>query len=337
MDTQAKSLERGLWVTFFMIFIMIILGGVTRLTGSGLSIVEWKPITGILPPLSAQDWDTLFAQYQTSPEFQKINSDMTLEGFKGIFWLEYVHRLWGRLIGLVFLWPIIVCARDHELRREFLDKLLIILGLGGAQGFLGWIMVKSGLTSEPHVDHLRLAFHFMLGVATFAFVLWTALSVKLHKGDIEKDLVNRDFLLVICVLVTLTLFYGALVAGLKAGLIYNTFPMMGETWIPLEFFNPYFNVGYFLNDPGVVQFTHRCLAMLSCVSVLILLGQSSQFSTILRPLVFGLFIAILFQAGLGILTVLTHVSIPLASLHQTVAMIVIAILTSLLALTEQER
>ena len=337
MNPRARSLENGLWMTLFMVFVMIILGGITRLTGSGLSIVEWKPITGVLPPMNAQDWDALFDLYKTSPEFLKINNDMTLDGFKNISWLEYAHRLWGRLIGVVMLWPLIVCAKDVDLRKRFLDKLLVIFVLGGAQAVLGWFMEKSGLANEPHVDHLRLAFHFVMGVFTFAYVLWTALNVKLQQGDIEKDSVNKDFLIVIAVLVAVTLFYGALVAGLKAGLIYNTFPMMGETWIPLEFFNPSFNPSYFLNDPGVVQFTHRCLAILTSIAIVILLGQAGQFSPIMRPLIGALFVTVLFQVGLGIMTVLTHVAIALAVLHQAVALILTGILTALLALTEQER
>ena len=252
-----------------MILGMVVLGGITRLTGSGLSIVEWKPLVGILPPLSASDWLIEFSKYQQSPEFLKVNFDMTLGDFKSIFWLEYLHRLWGRVLGLLLLIPtlFILIKRQHLNLWPYL-ALLWILGLG--QALMGWLMVKSGLYHDPHVSPYRLAVHLLLSFTLFGISLWMTLklfqpSLQLHRQGFSekayKKLTRLCLLAIVCVL--LTAFMGALVAGLKAGLLYNTFPLMGNDFFPPELLthSPWWKD--FFENPVTVQFIHRSLAVIT--------------------------------------------------------------------------
>lgn len=337
MTHTLRSFERGLWVCLGMLFGMILLGGLTRLTGSGLSIVEWKPLTGVLPPLNLSDWQDLFAQYQASPQFKKINFDMDLEAFKGIFWLEFIHRLWGRTIGFVFLWPVIVCARAPILRGLYLKRLLGILVLGGLQGLMGWYMVKSGLVDRPEVSAYRLSAHFLLGVASYVLVLWTLLQVLRQRVVLEMCALPRKLIWSALFVLVLTLFYGALVAGLKAGLIYNTFPLMGGQWLPLELSQKILTIRAFFEDPGLVQWVHRCLGITTVVCVSLLLGYVGRIPRQGKLLVYATFGAALLQMTLGIFTLLTQVWMPLAALHQGGALILMSGLVTLLAVSAPKR
>ncbi|MDK3161364.1 COX15/CtaA family protein [Kamptonema cortianum] len=253
----------------FMILGMVVLGGLTRLTGAGLSIVEWKPIVGILPPLTANDWLLEFSKYKQSPEFQKINFSMALEDFQSIFWLEYIHRLWGRLLALILLVPTFLMI----FKKQYLNlwpylALLWIFGL--SQGLMGWLMVKSGLAHDPHVSPYRLSAHLLLGFALFGISLW--MTLKLYQLPLQ--LLRQGYsesayqkLMKLCLgaimFVLLTAFMGALVAGLKAGLLYNTFPLMGNDLIPPEIFSrdPWWQDAF--ENPVTVQFFHRLLALIT--------------------------------------------------------------------------
>ncbi|MBN9413162.1 MAG: COX15/CtaA family protein [Candidatus Paracaedimonas acanthamoebae] len=302
-----------LFIGSALIFVMVLLGGVTRLSGSGLSIVEWQLFQGIFPPLTQHDWMALFSQYQASPEYQKINFGMGLIEFKQIFWLEYIHRLWGRLIGLYFLFLIFYALRKKSL-RSYVASLLALWVLGGIQGVVGWYMVKSGLVEDPYVSPYRLSMHLMLAILTYGW----ALNLGLKLWYARKGTWNyREITAVSFVL--LTILFGGLVAGHKAGLIYNTFPLMGETWIPEELFfeTPWWKD--LIHNPVSIQFIHRLLAMITFIFLGYLALQRRGFYSVV-------FAIATLQAILGISTLLLHVPLFLAASHQAIA---IVLLTSL--------
>jgi len=319
--------KASLMILILMILGMVIIGGVTRLTGSGLSIVEWKPLIGILPPLTTSDWTIEFSKYQLSPEFQKINFGMTLSDFQSIYWLEYIHRLWGRLLGVVLLIPtlLMILKKQHVELWLYLTSLWI---LGASQGAMGWLMVKSGLILDPHVSAYRLAAHLFLGFAIFGVALWMGFKLyqdKLslpRKGFSQKAFVSlRTLSLIAFLLILLTALLGALVAGLKAGLLYNTFPLMGERLIPHEFLtlSPWWRD--FLENPVSVQFLHRIAATITaffCIWIWVY-----QYTlTIPQKLSYSFGVVATFallQVFLGILTLLHEVPIVLATLHQGMA------------------
>jgi len=296
-----------------LIFCMIVLGGVTRLTGSGLSIVEWQPFSGIFPPLTQQEWDILFSQYQNSPEYKKVNFGMDLLGFKKIFWLEFIHRLWGRLIGLYFFFVIIFVIKNNKLHSH-LWSLLGLWGLGALQGIVGWYMVKSGLINDPHVSPYRLSVHLMLAIVTYSW----ALNLGLHLWCKRTQRWDYQALFAIC-LVLLTILFGGFVAGHKAGLVYNTFPLMGQSWIPEELFfeTPWWKD--LIHNPVSIQFVHRLLAIISLTFLGFLALSRQGFYNV----IFGL---ALLQGSLGISTLLLKVPIFLAATHQAMG---IVLLTSL--------
>ncbi|MDP6208248.1 MAG: COX15/CtaA family protein, partial [Roseibacillus sp.] len=214
---------------------MVVLGGATRLTGSGLSMVEWKPVTGVLPPLNQDDWEEVFGLYQQSPEFQEVNLNMNLEGFKGIFYLEYFHRLLGRLIGLIVMLPLIYFVVRRKIDWTLALKLGIMVVLGGLQGVLGWYMVQSGLVDVPHVSQYRLTAHLGLAFLIYGYILWIAFDLlwpnSAGKPDPDHRGLRRFSVLIPCLVFGIVL-SGGFVAGLKAGLIHNTFPLMGGRVVP---------------------------------------------------------------------------------------------------------
>ena len=228
-DSQTGNRQVATWllVCCALIFAMVVLGGITRLTGSGLSMVDWRPVTGLLPPLTDADWQTTFELYQQSPEYQKVNSHMDVADFKNIFWLEFLHRQLGRIIGLVFLLPFVVfCSKGYIARQEW-PKYTLMFVLGGLQGVLGWYMVKSGLIDNPYVSQYRLTAHLVAAFLIYSYMFWVALSRLYPAAGTERHPWFGKTL-ALTVLILLTIVSGGFVAGLKAGKIYNTFPMMGD-------------------------------------------------------------------------------------------------------------
>ncbi len=330
MPTQTDTFFKGSLITLtFMIFVMVIIGGLTRLTGSGLSIVEWKPITGIFPPLTSDAWLIEFSKYQQSPEFQKINFGMTLAEFQSIFWLEYIHRLWGRLLGLVLIIPtfLMIFKKQH---RELLFSLVLLWVLGASQGVMGWVMVKSGLLHDPHVSPYRLAAHLFLGFSLFGVALWMTLSLYRLPLSLERkgfslhafrSLIKLSLFAFFLVLLTAVL--GALVAGLKAGLLYNTFPLMGGCLIPREFLaqSPWWKDC--IANPVSVQFLHRLCAIVTttlCCGVWIY-QRKLEIPPLLSRAFGAIAIAALLQFSFGVLTLLLEVPLEMAALHQGFAFI----------------
>jgi cytochrome c oxidase assembly protein subunit 15 len=309
-----------------MVFVMVILGGATRLTHSGLSMVQWKP-HHILPPLNNAEWAEEFQNYQTSPEYQQVNSWMTVDDFKGIYWLEYTHRLWGRLIGCAFLVPFIVFALQRRIDRPLGWKLAGLFVLGGLQGVIGWLMVASGLIDRPSVSHYRLAAHLITAFIAYGAIVWVALDCFRRSDPARPYAPNRRLAfraLGTVGAILVVVIWGALVAGLHAGLIYNTFPLMDGRLIPNGLSNPF-------SDVMTVQFTHRVLAILLVVKIvgLWLRELKAAMTPRARHLSYGLLAMVFVQAALGISTLLLVVPVPLALAHQTGALILFTLAISL--------
>ena len=309
-----------------LVFAMVVLGGVTRLTGSGLSMVDWRPIMGWLPPLNDAEWQRTFEMYQLSPEFQKINSSMDVHAFKGIFWLEFLHRLLGRTIGIVFAVPFIVfLARGYIARQEW-PRYLLMFVLGGLQGVLGWYMVKSGLVDNPHVSQYRLTAHLIAAFLIYSYMLWVALSL-LHpqSGGRRHPLFNATA--TVTGLIFVTVISGGFVAGLKAGTIYNTFPMMGAHWIPpgLTALEPAWR--NFFDNMTTVQFDHRILAITTFLLVVAYWFRTrrTELSGRSRTAANGALYTVVLQMVLGISTLILSVPTLLAVSHQAVAMLLFTV------------
>ncbi|MCX6353144.1 MAG: COX15/CtaA family protein [Bacteroidetes bacterium] len=299
---------------------MVVIGGITRLTGSGLSITKWDIVTGTLPPMSDAAWQQEFQHYRESPQYQQINSHFGVEDFKSIYWWEYLHRLVGRAIGMVFLLPFLYFVIRKKIDKPFAIKLFVIFILGGLQGFLGWAMVASGLVDKPYVSHYRLAAHLITAFITYAYTFWLALDVlfdaKTTSSSSKKPFGSLPLWLL--GVTTLQIIYGAFVAGKKAGIGYNTWPKMGDKWVAdgMNIIEPaYKNL---LDNPIVLQFIHRTIALILVALVGWLwlshrkksMGGSQRFA--LKFIVF----AILLQFTLGVLTLVYVVPIELAVLHQ---------------------
>lgn len=324
--TPNKALAIWLFICCAMIFVMVVLGGVTRLTHSGLSMVEWKPVTGLLPPLGEEEWRDVFGKYQESPEYQKINTGMDLEKFKGIFWLEYIHRLWGRAIGAVFLLPFLFFLAKGWIGRTLGFHLAGMFLLGGLQGVLGWYMVKSGLVHRPDVSQYRLAAHLVAAFAIYGYIFWIALKLLLPAPDAAPSPTATTFKRLAGLVVALTfatVLSGAFVAGLDAGMAYNTFPLMEGRLVPEAMFDmsPW-GLNFFENI-ATVQFNHRALAMTTLITVfaLWLRGRSRAVSGRHARALHALGIMALVQVALGISTLLLLVPVPLAVIHQAGALV----------------
>jgi cytochrome c oxidase assembly protein subunit 15 len=322
-EEHKRPILLWLYTGAFLVFAMVVIGGITRLTNSGLSMVEWKLFMGSIPPLSDADWNETFAKYKAFPEYQHINTDFTLEDFKGIFWWEYVHRMLGRLIGIVFLIPFIFFLIRKWLEPKLTKQLVAMFFLGGFQGFLGWFMVASGLDDNPHVSHYRLAAHLITAIVLLGYILWVAFGlakdqepqdVPANVGKVAKLLFG---------LILLQTIYGAFVAGLKAGYIFNTFPQMGDSWIPqaVTSLEPWWR--NFTEGLAGVQFIHRCLAFatLSVVGWLWALCSRADLNKVQERGLWLIVGAVVIQFALGVFTLILAVPIPIAVMHQVGAVL----------------
>lgn len=315
--TENKHIILWLYSCCFMVFAMALIGAITRLTESGLSMVEWKPLIGALPPLNEEEWQRVYALYKQSPEFIHKHNWMALADFKQIFFWEWFHRLWGRLIGLVYTLPLLWFWITKKIPQGYGKRLLFILFLGGMQGVMGWYMVMSGLVDIPSVSHYRLAAHLSLAFIVFAFLWWTALDLKTphHSNDNLRKGIGRKTLYFgwgALALLSCTIIWGAFVAGLDAGLVYNSFPLMNGHFFPPENFAHTAPI----EQHGWVQFTHRWLAIITGLGLIF-------YALHIRDKV--LLAMVLIQIGLGISTLLTQVMLVLAVLHQAGAIILLAL------------
>ena len=319
-----KAIVVWLLIGAFLVASMVILGGITRLTQSGLSMVEWKLIMGSVPPMNEAEWQTTFEKYQQFPEYQKLNIHYSLNDFKSIFWWEYSHRLLGRVIGIVFLIPFLLFLFQKRLDPTLIKKLLFVLAMGAFQGFLGWFMVKSGMVNNPHVSHYRLAAHLITALFLFAYIFHLALSIGWPSTNKIRIPYYRQVLRLLLLFISIQILYGAFVAGLKAGLFYPTFPTMNGDWFPLIISESYRSQGWMsmVDTIASVQFIHRWLGIGIWVSVgLIGIVFGSSLSGNLRKTYWILLLTISLQALLGIYTLLYSVPITLAVLHQFGALI----------------
>ena len=313
------SVRRWLIVIATMIFLMIVIGALTRLTESGLSMVEWRPVTGWLPPLTDAAWQAELQKYLSSPQGRLINRGFTIAEFKEIFWLEYIHRVWGRLIGLAFALPLAWFWLRGRLTPALKPRLAGLLVLGGLQGAMGWAMVASGLVDRPAVSHYRLAAHLLLAIIIYACTVWLILELAPRQVR-RNDAAARRWASVLIGLLLVTLTWGALVAGLRAGSAHNTFPTMSGHWLPpglLELAPAWLNP---FENPTTVQFVHRWLAKLLVLGVLVMAWR------IRRPEATLAAAMALVQLGLGIATILSGVNIALATLHQAGAVLLLSFL-----------
>lgn len=326
LRAQRRPVGYWLLVVAAMIFVMVVLGGLTRLTHSGLSMVTWEPIGGVLPPLSQAEWEDAFAAYRQTPEFHKRNPGMTLAGYKAIFWLEYVHRLWGRAIGVVFLVPFLYFLVRKRIDRGLVPRLAVVFVLGGLQGLLGWYMVQSGLIDNPDVSHHRLALHLGAAFLLYGYILWVALGLLRTPGGeaaARGARATRFGVTLVLVLVFVTVLVGGLVAGLDAGFMYNTFPKMEGQWVPdiwLAIVPAWAN---FIENAATVQFEHRVLALTTAAVALIVWAVGSHQAGAARAqgALNAMALMALVQVGLGIATLLSVVALPLAAAHQAGAML----------------
>ena len=299
-----------------LVAIMVVIGGVTRLTGSGLSMVEWRPIIGILPPLTEVEWMRVFKLYQASPEFQQVNIDMNLAEFKVIFFWEYVHRVWGRLLGLAFGLPLLFFWLAGRIPQGYGLPLLGLLALGSVQGIIGWWMVTSGLVDNPAVSQYRLAIHLSMALLILLLLLWTALNLRFGRSKRPTGRAAATLLLV-----ALTIIAGAFVAGMDAGLLYNEYPLMGDGLVPVEYgenglFDPFEN-------PATAQFHHRWIAVLAVLAVadLWVFGLRKG----LRGLVHIMAMSVIIQFLLGLTTLLLGVPVWAGALHQAGAVLLLSV------------
>lgn len=331
MKSNQKSVIIWLTCVCVLIFCMVFVGGMTRLTDSGLSMVDWKPLMGIIPPLSDFEWLETFKKYQQFPEYKIINKGMTLSEFKGIFYWEYFHRLLGRLIGVVYFFPLVYFQITKKIQQKQLAKKLWVgLVLGGLQGLMGWYMVMSGLVDIPDVSHLRLAAHFMLALFIFCYLFWIILDLLEFKKHSQPAWYKLSLISFILVLLQIT--WGAFTAGLKAGFGYNTFPLMGTSFIPdgLTMLPTWFE--NIFDNPVSVQFVHRSIAWILFFMAAVLVFKTKKQPLVKRQelAVYAFSFSIIGQFFLGVLTLIYFVPIPLAILHQTGAFIVLAITVHML-------
>ena len=330
-EPGARAVAWWLVVVAAMVFVMVVIGGMTRLTESGLSITEWQPILGALPPLSDADWQTLFAKYKQSPQFQKVFPDLTLAGFKGIFWLEYIHRLWGRIIGVAFLVPFLWFWIRGRIPKGYGPALVGLFVLGGLQGAVGWLMVASGLVDRPAVSHYRLAIHLALAIVIYVALLWTALGLLQRRGGLALARGNRGWARAAYTLVGVTILAGALVAGLRAGLIYNTFPLMGGAVVPSDYWQAELGWLNAFENRAAVQFHHRVLATATLLAVLYLRWRVRSEEPGVRRAAALIVGAVLLQYALGIGAILSFGQAPpqmaaavaIGTLHQAGAMVLV--------------
>ena len=311
-----------LFTTSILLVVLIWVGGLTRLTGSGLSITEWEVFSGILPPLTNQKWIEYFELYKKIPEYQKINFGMSIDEFKVIFWWEYIHRILARILVLTFCIPLLYFFLKKKIQRNKSIFLFFVLSLFLTQGFMGWYMVKSGLVSETDVSHLRLAAHLSLAIIIYGMIFWALLNnqklnfkIKLNKSTI--------LMIIMTLLIFLQIIWGAFTSGLNAGLLYQTWPLMNEKFIADDIILTKILTTSVLNNPSYVQLTHRFLAYLIIFYCVVIYFVHFKKSNLKLPFKY-IFLALVLQVILGILTLISGLNIYLASFHQMGSILLIS-------------
>ncbi len=308
----------------FLIFTMVVIGGITRLTHSGLSMVNWNLFMGVIPPLNNVQWQETFELYKTSPEYLKVNYNFTLNEFKSIFFWEYLHRLIGRVLGLVFIIPFIYFLTKKKFTKKLKIQSFILFLMGALQGAIGWWMVKSGLVDRPDVSHYRLAIHLITAFLTCAYIIWVVLHLVFPNNSIGNSKLFR-LNIVLFILIVIQIIYGAFVAGLDAGIGFNTWPKMREKWIADAVFSldPFWK--NFTEGRFGVQFVHRTLALIIVVYILFvwIIGKNFILTKTQKGAITLSFLIVFLQTVLGIFTLILEVPISLALIHQVVAFLLL--------------
>lgn len=326
MSGKNKPVIIWLLIGAVMVFIMTAIGGITRLTESGLSMVDWNLVMGTIPPLSEEAWQESFKEYQKFPEYQTTHQHFDLNDYKGIFFWEYFHRLFGRLIGIVFLIPFFIFLKKGLIQGKLLKQLLVLLSFGAFQGFLGWYMVSSGLVHEPRVSHFRLAAHLSTAFFTISYSLWIALDlIHPKRAGLSVTNIIKKISLVTLILLAIQIVFGAFVAGKDAGMIHNFWPHMS----PTEFISSEVTSGdslleTLINNPSGIQFVHRYLAYIVTGLVLFLWIMAKSNTDVITQKKYRIAgVIVIFQFGLGVITLLYHVPITIALLHQLGALLLL--------------
>jgi len=339
MNDENKNIYISYWLLLitFLVGLMIIVGGLTRLTDSGLSITKWELISGIFPPLNSNDWEKSFSLYKEIPEYRLLNSSMTIEQFKTIYWWEYIHRLLGRIVGLLYLIPLLYLTFKNLIKKNSLISFYLVLFLIFFQGFVGWYMVKSGLTEKTNVSHYLLALHLTLAFIIFILLLWNYLKYKKQQVFISNKKLPEylPIFFIFCLLIQICI--GAFVSGLNAGQIYQSWPLMNQGYFPDDSnLKDLFSIKAF-ETPSIVQFIHRNIAyfiilLFSFITTIIYRNEDFIY---LRKITLMIFIFLFLQTFLGILTVLSGGQIILASMHQVGSILLIT--TSLILVFKNSR
>jgi cytochrome c oxidase assembly protein subunit 15 len=326
---RSRAVAIWLFIVAAMVFAMVVVGGATRLTDSGLSITQWKPIMGALPPMSEQAWRESFELYKKIPQFQLVNPDMTLEGYKGIFWWEWAHRLLGRTVGVVFAIPFAVFLIRRDIPRRLIWRCAVMLGLGGLQGLVGWWMVSSGLSERVSVAPERLMMHLGLALALFVVLIWTALDAWNGSPRVAERSNWRGWALAFLGAVFFQSLLGALVAGNDAGLVYNDWPLMNGHLFPAEYVGKGF-WGTLAHSQGAVQLHHRLAAyalFVAGITIGVVGGRDRLLAAGSKAVALAVAVVVTLQAGLGIWTLMASVPIALGVLHQAGAALLLATAT----------
>lgn len=323
-ERARPTIAAWLFASAFMVAAMVVIGGITRLTESGLSMVEWRPLMGWIPPMGEAEWQRVFDMYKATPEYSAANFWMSLEDFKTIFFWEYVHRVWGRLIGIVFAVPFLVFLLTGRIERALVPRLVLLFVLGGLQGAIGWWMVTSGLVEEARVSPYRLAVHLSMAFLILGLLVWTALGlVQKPAGGTRSQRIGAGHVLVA---ISLTVVLGAFVAGTDAGYAYNTFPLMGGQFVPDGYWDADLGWRSLVEHVPAVQFHHRWIAVLTAVLTLFFVARNrGRVEGAARMALTLLAVAVLAQVGLGISALLAVVPVWLGALHQAGAVVLFSL------------
>ena len=313
-----------------MVLGIIVVGGLTRLSDSGLSITDWRPILGIIPPLTYDNWVSVFNMYKSTPEFKIVNKNMSLNEFKYIFWWEWWHRIFARIIGIIFILPLIYFVIKKQLSYYLFRRLLIVLIFGIFQAFVGWWMVKSGLTENPYVSPYRLTFHLLNALVIFSILLWIAMDYRLSTqiNFLSKPLTNEFYIFISIILIFITIASGGFMAGTNSGQSFNTFPLMNGKIFPEDYHLRELGIYNIFENTVAINFNHRWLSVFVFFYIVFICFKFIKFNNtnLSSKLVYFIIFFLTLQILLGIITLLSNVYLPLASMHQTNSILLLSTL-----------
>ncbi len=313
-----------------MVLTIIVIGGLTRLTDSGLSMTDWRPLTGIIPPISDKNWEQVFDMYKLTPEYIIVNKNMTLNEFKYIFWWEWFHRIFARLIGVVFIIPLIYFIIKKQISKLLYKRLFIVFIFGLFQAVVGWWMVKSGLTENPYVSPYRLTFHLLNALVIFSILLWISMDYKysVKINFLSKPFTHDFYILISILLIFITIASGGFMAGTNSGQSFNTFPLMNGKLIPDDYFLEDLGISNLFENTVAINFNHRWISIFSFFYIIYICIKFIKFDNknVSNIIVCAIIFFLTLQVLLGIITLLSNVYLPIASMHQTNSILLLSTL-----------